>query len=131
MTTINYLPNAPKYSTCWYCHDQVEGSHNNETMVRYSCPNHKPLRIEWYCARRAAANKWYFYTLTISLPEHYQLYCNVTENYNFRLAEWKYKIPTSINGAWYFINKYYPLDWVLTQTSDKLLSFFQMYKTFS
>lgn len=126
---MKIIPNAPKYSTCWYCHDQVEGSHEQETLVRYDCPNHKPLRINWYCTRKSP-NEWYFYTLIISLPKHYELYCNnINEDINFKLAEWKSS--SSISGEWRFTNKYYPLDWVLTQTSERLLSLFQMYKTFS
>jgi hypothetical protein len=129
---MKFIPKAPKYSTCWYCLEKVEGSHNRETEVRYSCTNHKPLYIDWYCQRRSYGN-WYFNNIIIYIPDHFRLLCPIeADNPVFHLDEYKPNDLIKQVGSWRsFQSKTYPIDWVLTQSPKRLLSLLQIYKTFS
>lgn len=129
---MNIIPNAPKFSPCWYCKSEVEGSHNSETSVRYTCLNHKPLHIEWNCQRRTV-NEWYFNNIIILLPDHFRLFYPIMndEVTEFYLDEFKRTAFNNYKGAWIDKGKTYPVEWVLSQTPERLLSLLQMYKTFS
>ncbi len=130
---MNFIPNPPKYSTCWYCLSQVEGSHDSETSVRYSCLNHKPLHINWYCQRKTSG-EWFFYNIIILLPDQFRLIYPIENEQvqEFYLEEFSRNEFNNFIGSWRsFKEKTYPVDWVLTQTPTKLLSILQMYRTFS
>lgn len=132
MKTIDYLPRAPKYSTCWYCLSKVEGSHDSETQVRYLCDKHKPLYINWYCNRQSS-NKWYFSSIIILLPDQFRLLYPIhNDEQDFYLDEFSLNSFNNFKGSWRsFEGKTFPFEWVLSQTPEKLLSVFQMYRTFS
>lgn len=126
------IPNAPTYSPCWYCQEKTEGSYASETIVQYACPNHEPLHIEWYCQRKTAG-EWFFTSFNILLPGHFRLRSHLNNEHanDFYLDEYNHYTNT-IAGKWSaFQFKTYSMDWVLTQTPERLLSLFQMYKTFS
>ncbi len=139
------LPTAPKYSTCWYCLNKVEGSHNAETEVQYTCRNHNSLIINWYCSRQTT-NKWFFTRMIIALPNQFRLYWQIkfmskkddqTEDNNFYLHEYRKTFPNELSQQWFLFRdsistiKSFPIDWVLTQTPERLQSLLEMYKVFS
>lgn len=129
---MNTLPNAPKYSTCWYCLAKIEGSPIKETSVQYSCTNHLPLRIDWHCFRKAPG-EWYFHDINIYLHKHFKLTWLIQATSKFWLLEWRNATPTTW-GYWDLDNSSHQdfnSDWILSQTPERLLSLLQMYRTFS
>jgi hypothetical protein len=131
---MTILPKAPKYSTCWFCHSKVEGSHTRETERQYSCRNH-PVQIQWYC-KRLTYGKWSFSKIEIFIPNHFKLSWNMHINNRFYLQEWE-KVTTRIFGTWVLVfepdnskPKGFDVDWVLLQSPERLHSLLQLYQTF-
>lgn len=130
---MQIIPHPPKYSTCWYCLSKIEGSHDSETSVRYVCLNHSPLHVNWHCQRKTAG-EWFFNSFVILLPDQFRLLYPIHNNQaqEFYLDEYSKNEFNNFKGSWIsFRAKTYPVDWVLTQTTTKLLSILQMYRTFS
>lgn len=139
--TINFpdLPKAPEYFTCHYCKEEIKGEYTRETQIQYSCPNHKPLSVDYYWVRMTYQH-WIFYRITITLPNQFRLdwlkrKSPPDSDKGFSLLEWIKPKPIIDNdyvGGWrLFNNTYFPSDWILTQSTEKLLSLLKLYTTFS
>lgn len=131
---MRIIHKAPKYSTCWFCHSKVEGSHARETVVQYSCRNHQ-IEVQWFC-RRLTYGKWSFHKLDMFLPKHFKLSWNFHINTQFNILEWE-KSDNKLSGAWVLIfneefkPKTFPVEWVLLQSPERLYKLLQLYQTFS
>jgi hypothetical protein len=140
------IEEPPEYSPCWFCpttpHGAVKwsGMHTRETEVQYSCPNHNPLYIDWYCVRQTS-KQWFFNRLIITLPGHFRLYWNFHAGPRVNLEEWIKAAPNKHGSHWKAINNnprgfpfqphYYDPKWVLSQTTERLHKFLELYRVFS
>lgn len=127
------LTELPTFIICPFCHQQIEGSYVKETSVQYNCTNHLPLRIIYYYYRKTHG-EWYWGSMSIFIPKHFQLYWNPRGTEGFQLVEW-HKMDYNLNGGgWKFnsqLTKTFSPEWVFSQSAEKLLSLLNMYKTFS
>jgi hypothetical protein len=140
------FPEPPEYSPCWFC--QLEGKGNvkyqgmgtRETEVQYACPNHKPLYVDWYCVRMTAG-KWFFNRIIITLPGHFRLYWNFHAGPRVDLQEWMKAVPNKHGSHWKTINsnpngfpfqpRWFDPEWVLSQDTQRLHKFLELYRVFS
>lgn len=122
------IPRPPDFVECPFCQSKIERAYVRQTCWRYSCNNHLPLRVEANCISLADPDgNWFFSSMTISLPHHFQFYWNQNNLY-FQLKEWRNS--NSLKGYWR-LNNTFTIDWIFSQSAERLLSILQMYKTFS
>ena len=137
---ILIIPEPPEYSPCWFCGTSYEGIRTRETETQYACPKHEGLYVDWYCVRQTAG-KWFFNRIVITLPGHLRLHWNFGAGNNFTLDEWIKAVPNKHGSHWKMINenpggfpfkpKKFSPEWVLSQTTERLHKFLEMYRVFS
>lgn len=132
-------PNPPEYFTCHFCKEKIIGGDIGENHNKYICTNHQPLNIEYYWVNMSGDNSiedWLFYRIIITLPNKFRLdwlkrKYPIDEDPGFLLWEWKKAITNERKEGWRRFNKYFPADWVLAQTSERLLSLLELHVAFS
>jgi hypothetical protein len=130
---MNYIKEPPQFLICNFCNQEVKSYQTvNSNAVQYKCCNHEDLIIGWWCVRKPP-NEWYISNMTITLLPYYRLYLDFIKNDKFYLHEYRKQgyLGHSPPGGWFFVETTFPIDWVLSQTPERLLSLLQMYKTFS
>ena len=123
-------PSPPEYLICPYCKRKMSSIYDQESRYLYSCDEHKPLIVDYYYTS-VPPGRWINDLIIISYLDSFRLSWNYTSTVNsFSLQEYKYK--KSMIVGWYgYENASFPVNWVLSQKPEKILSLLEMYRTFS
>lgn len=146
----NFFSTAPDYLTCCFCKKKIYGSHLNsphsisadsfspDSIIQYSCLNHKPLSMD-YSLYRVSGNleethgKWVAHRIVISHSDSFRLFwsCSFRNNSFYLQEHQKASSDQQVEGWYIFDSTSFPFDWVLEQSHERILSILEMYRTFS
>lgn len=128
------ISKPPDSIKCPFCQNELI-YYIKDTARKYSCNKHLPLHIDSYCflIKSDPNEEWFFSNMSIGIPKHFQFCWESRNNLDFYLQEWK-EDSDFVKGYWDYnagLNRKFSIDWIFSQSAERLLSILQMHKVFS
>jgi hypothetical protein len=117
----------PKYYICRYCNSTMNSTLRN-VDIHITCNNHLPLQFDYYFDY--IKEEWKFTRMMITLPNHFRFCWTKSVSRDcFWLQEWMSNDWKNNYKSNY--NRFFPNEWILKQSPEKLTNLLKMYKVLS